>query len=110
MAKIEDIKDSVEEAFEELENLDCDLLGLYNYIRYANEDFGNDKIVNESKPISDNTKVQHYYLVFFILYALKYDKDVPKEFVQLYKEHKDRYQDESIQKETNYLEEKLMNM
>lgn len=107
MGNIEDIREVVQDAYEELEDLDCDLMGLYNYIRYGNEEFCSDMIVNESKPISDNSKTQHYYLVFFIWQALQNHHDIPKEFIALYKKNREKYNDDMIQMEIEYIEEKL---
>lgn len=45
MKKIDEIRETVQEAFEEIDNLSCNLIGLYNYIRYGNEDFGDDMVI-----------------------------------------------------------------
>ncbi|WP_434796634.1 hypothetical protein [Terrisporobacter vanillatitrophus] len=44
MEIIEDIRDHIEESFDLLDELGCNLIGLYNYIKYGNGDFdGNHK-------------------------------------------------------------------
>ena len=105
MKKINEIKETVQEAFDNMRDLSCGLLGLYNYIRYGNEDFGTDMVINEARPICDNSKIQHYYLVSFIAHALKEQYEIPPVFVNLYMENKETYNDEKIAEEIAHIEQ-----
>ena len=66
MEIIEDIRDDIEESFDLLDELDCNLIGLYNYIKYGNGDFdGNHKdlevvykIIFGAKAIENNINIK----------------------------------------------------
>ncbi len=105
MQKVDEIRETVQEAFADMEDIGCNLTGLYNYIRYGNEDFGTDMIINDEKPIGDNSKIQHYYLVLFIAQALKLKYEIPEIFVSLYRKNKEKYNDDLIARETGHIEE-----
>ncbi len=96
MKKVDEIRETIQNAFEEKENIGCDLLGLYNYIRYGNEDFGNDMIINDVKPPCDNTLVQHYYLALFISQAINLKYEVPEVLMSLYVKNRSKYNEDEI--------------
>lgn len=108
MKKIDEIRETVQEAYDIMCELNCNLYGLYNYIRYGNEDFGNDMYMNSPIPFTDNSQIQHYYLVFFIKDAIDRNCEIPKEFIQLYLDNKEKYNDEQIAAEIKIIEKKLV--
>lgn len=107
MGKIDEIRETVQEAYDIMDDLNCNLFGLYDYIRYCNEDFGEDMIINDEKPISDNSQIQHYYLVCFIDNAINGGHEIPEAFIQLYLSNKEIYDDEHIGKEVKNIEARL---
>lgn len=105
--KLQEVKETVQEAFDEKEDLNCNVIGLYNYIRYANEDFGNDMIVNDEKPISDNSELQHCYLIIILNECIERGYEIPSLFVKVYKENSEKYSISGLDHERKRIETKI---
>ena len=108
MKEINEIRELIKEAFED--KVSDDLVGLYNYIRYANEDFGDDMIINNAKPLCDNSEIQHIYLVLFINESIDRQNKIPENFLKLFKENNECYQNSLIGKEIVNIEKYISTM
>lgn len=108
MTKIDKIRETVQEAYEFQNDLNCDLIGLYNYVRYGNQDFGSDMCVNAFTPITDKSKIQHYYLTCFISEGINRKQNIPKEFIQMYLDKRNLYNDKQIIGEIENIEKNMI--
>lgn len=102
-----DIKEDVHNSFEDLVVMRVDSLGIYNYIRYCNEDFGNDMYINDPILATDNTEIQHCYLIFILYELLMRKMDIAFELKDTYLENKSHYNISVLEDEIKYIDKKL---
>lgn len=103
-----EIKKFVKDAFDDMLEHQTDILGIYNYIRYCNEDFGEDMYVNDDIPVSDNTDIQHCYLIYILYETLKRKCNVPDVMKNLYLDNKERYSLSVLKAEDDFINEFLL--
>ncbi|MBS5369190.1 MAG: hypothetical protein KHY19_06995 [Coprobacillus cateniformis] len=104
-----EIKNFVKEAFDDMLEHQTDVLGIYNYIRYCNEDFGEDMYVNDDIPVSDNTDIQHCYLVCILYEAFKRDCLIPDTLLNIFNDNKARFQINSLDDDIQFVQQRMDN-